>query len=129
MATRSAIWLKECEDFYIGIYCHFDGYLEFNGKILYEHYKDYNKVKSLINLGNISQLGKELTPKARHTFDSPEEDVTVAYHRDRGEPLKQYKEFSLSGIIMHDEEYNYLFQDSEWFLIGKSLIKLSDVLN
>ena len=115
MATRSTIWLKESEDKFIGIYCHFDGYLDGNGKILFEHYKELDKVKELIALGDISSLGEEVKE-------------TVAYFRDRGEEFHQFGTISIAGMRKDFEDYNYLYQDGKWFLIRRDLEELESLL-
>jgi len=74
MSTRSRIAIEKQDGTVESIYCHFDGYLSNNGEILQNHYSTKEKMKKLIELGDISSLG-----------DTPEE--TVAYHRDRGEDL------------------------------------------
>jgi len=128
MATRSSIAMKT-ENGIRGIYCHWDGYPEHNGDILSKHYIDPAKVKSLIDLGDISALRNQIGQK--HSFDAkyseePElngmfDDWTLAYHRDRGEDwastapqtyatVKEWQEaFEGSGC-----EYFYLFDNNKW---------------
>lgn len=72
MATRSYIGIEDQDGSVRIIYCHNDGYLEHNGRILLESYDTEEKVQALISLGNISSLG-----------DTP--DTCVAYSRDRGD--------------------------------------------
>ncbi len=126
MSTRSKIAIKKKDGTVEAIYCHSDGYLEYNGVILNNYYKDPNKVQTLINLGDISCLGPKVhpNPELPHSFDYDErqEDVTVAYGRDRGEKeidkkvfrdLDTFKE-SLEGTWC---EYAYVFDESnsKWF--------------
>ncbi len=121
MATRSRIGI-ELEDGVIeSIYCHWDGYPENNGKILLEHYQDPNKIKALISLGSISSLGHNVIPSGAHDFDNPEELVTVAYARDRGETLDIRKDTSVINFLKSDiEEFGYLFtKEGEWIVIGE----------
>ena len=49
MSTRSLIAREIGKNQYSVIYCHFDGYLEHNGKILYKYYNDSNKVDKLLD--------------------------------------------------------------------------------
>ena len=42
------------------IYCHWDGYPKWTGRILNENYTDTNKINRLIKLGNIDFLGKNI---------------------------------------------------------------------
>ena len=60
MSTRSNISIKRKNGTYDKIYCHSDGYLEYNGRILDTFYKDEQKINNLINLGDISVLGFSL---------------------------------------------------------------------
>jgi hypothetical protein len=53
--------------------------------LLQEHYNERSKVEALIALGDISFLDVNIEPTGKHTFNDPEDSVTVAYHRDRGE--------------------------------------------
>ena len=117
MATRSRIGL-ELEDGSIkSIYCHWDGYPSGVGATLAGHYTQREKVESLIRLGDISSLEEEVEPNGQHTFNKPQEGVTVAYHRDRGEPLSQARiDLNLDSFIKRGlEEYGYIFtKENEW---------------
>ena len=87
MSTRSYIAMKTGENTYRAVYCHYDGYLEYNGRMLLEHYNTQERVEKLLDLGCISSLHEKLEPEtgSHHCFDTPDEDVTVFYGRDRGE--------------------------------------------
>ena len=75
MATRSRIAIENQDGTVTSIYCHWDGYTEHNGKILFENYH-LTKTEQLIALGDISSLGETI-------------EDTVAYARDRGEDFNQ----------------------------------------
>lgn len=119
MSTRSNIAIKRKNGSIESIYCHFDGYLDYNGYILLNYYKDINKINELIDLGDISSLDKEVNPTEEHSFDKPQKGVTVTYGRDRGESgvskqvfesLDSYKKY-LKGswcefVYIYDESYN-----------------------
>ena len=127
MATRSAIGIKNEKGDIKAIYCHWDGYPEYNGRILEEHYTDISKINELISLGDISSLAERIKPNENeeHTWDNPANGVTVAYHRDRGERLHEAEtcknvsemiiEFSKCGC-----EYFYVFENSKWYVYTKS---------
>ena len=87
MSTRSNIGYINDEGMIRAAYCHYDGYLEHNGRILLDHYTDAAKVKELVELGDMSFLAPKIhpTPGSGHDFDNNENDVTVFYGRDRGE--------------------------------------------
>ena len=118
MSTHSRIGMEQEDGSVKSIYCHFDGYPSHNGKILNESFKDHDKVKSLIDLGDISFLRSEVEPTFEHTFSNPQEGVTVAYHRDRGESLHSNKDKSVSAFFsLQNEPYIYMFtQEGEWLV-------------
>ena len=108
MATRSRIAI-ETQDGIISIYCHWDGHIETNGKILFENY-DREKTEQLIALGNISSLDTTI-------------ETTIAYHRDWKEDLMQKLYLGVEDLYdcgFHSgEEYVYcLTKDNVW-LVGK----------
>lgn len=126
MSTKSTITIssnKEYNDFgYKTIYCHFDGYPSGVGAMLLKHYDTQEKVEDLIALGSLSYLRERITSTAdeTHSFKNPINDVTVAYHRDRGEPLVISQYDTHSDLTQDLEEYNYLFEDGRWYTIESS---------
>ena len=120
MATRSTITLSNADN-YDSIYCHWDGAPSHNGQILLEHYDTEEKVKELIALGSISSLNKYVKPAVgdKHSFCHPAKNVTVAYHRDRGEGIAIAKYHSLYQVYEEGEEYNYMFEEGQWYLVTK----------
>ena len=106
MATRSTIWLKD-KNSYKGVYCHWDGYLSNNGKLLLENYNTLEKVKELISLGFISALDTTI-------------DKCIFYNRDREEDFENYEVSSLEEIGEFLECYNYVFQDNKWYVLDDS---------
>ena len=140
MATRSRIGIENEDGTVSSIYCHWDGYVSNNGKILVTHYTDRQKVKELIELGDISALAENVhpfeymdnsdkgvrmlkefraIPKFLHTFDRPQKGVVVAYHRDREEPYREPRaNENLESYFEDDnEEYGYVFTlKNEWIV-------------
>jgi hypothetical protein len=129
MATRSTIALEYADGTVFQIYCHWDGYLETNGKILAEHYSDPFKVQKLLGLGDISSLGESIGIK--HPFNvvpgtsySDHErlygHMTNAYGRDRGESgtdARRFKDFAEYEANGQREEFNYILRKSgQWFV-------------
>jgi len=114
MSTRSTISIQTPEGNIRSIYCHYDGYLSHVGALLHTYYNTDEKVNTLIDLGSLSSLCEKLTPDptSPHSFDAPQEDVTVAYHRDRGEELHIARPISIHDI--NSQEYNYIFKDGAW---------------
>ena len=48
MSTRSTIAIELADGTVKQVYCHSDGYLSYNGRILFEHYSDPAKLEELI---------------------------------------------------------------------------------
>ena len=63
MATRSNIAMKTTTGNIVSVYCHWDGYVANNGKILLENYTDIDKIEALVALGSISSLGEQVGDK------------------------------------------------------------------
>ena len=63
MATRSTIAKLGKDGIIKAVYCHSDGYLEYNGKMLNECYKDESKVDELLAQGDISFLHENIGEK------------------------------------------------------------------
>ena len=122
MATRSAIAVTH-GDIVKGVYCHWDGYIDHNGRILLEHYNSA-KANNLVALGDISSLGAEIGEK--HQFGVNDELVksnnwTTFYGRDRGETGTEWHVFkdAQEFIDYFDGcgcEYFYLIHDGIWYV-------------
>ncbi len=117
MATRSRIAIEKEDGKVESIYAHWDGYPEGNGAKLFEHYKDREKVQSLIDLGDISSLHPIVEAPEGHSFNSPAKDVVVAYGRDRGEENvgKRYHASKEDFFNSDIEEWGYLLtKEGDW---------------
>jgi len=117
MATRSNIGIVNLDKSITGIYCHYDGYPEYVGKMLLNHYNNVDIVNGLMNLGDLSSLSEKLYSTDFHTFDEPEEGVCISYGRDRGEGGTNSRTFEDLGEYEHfgsGVDYQYLFEDGKW---------------
>lgn len=120
MGTRSRIGVMhgdKCKS----VYCHWDGYLSFNGQILQDHY-DSARANHLVSLGDLSSLGKniEVPEGIEHSFDKPAENISVFYGRDRGESGAEFKvaltfEQFLEQCENCGAEYYYIMKDGVWY--------------
>jgi len=122
MATRSNIAIVNEDKSITSIYCHWDGYPEYVGKILLNHYTKPSVINKLISLGNLSQLCENIDPTPTidyHTFDNPQINVCVAYGRDRGEKNQEAIVFEDLGEFEDStknswSDYQYLFDNNKW---------------
>lgn len=113
MSTRSMIFKENQDGTFTGIYCHFDGYPEHNGRILRNFYATEEQVDKLIALGDISSLDESPeSPPEGHTFGNPVKGFVVAYHRDRGEAWSSVaprKELCEIGAYLYAKGMNYFY--------------------
>jgi hypothetical protein len=130
MATRSTIALEFADGTVQQVYCHWDGYLEHNGRILFENYVDPFKTRDLIDLGDISSLrptvgekhafSKLEVPMDGEAYDKLYGDMTTFYGRDRGETgtgAKKFKDFADYQQNFQHEEYAYILRkDGNWYV-------------
>ena len=54
MGTRSRIGIQLQDNSVLSVYCHYDGYPEFNGRVLRDNYDTVEKVRNLIDGGDMS---------------------------------------------------------------------------
>jgi len=134
MATRSTIALEFADGTIGQVYCHWDGYLAHNGKILFENYSNPFILRDLIDLGSLSSLRPTIGTK--HPFSHYDvanmtlqeygnlyRDMCTFYGRDRGEGqsdanyFKDFADFKANGQA---EEYDYILRNVDgvatWFV-------------
>jgi hypothetical protein len=105
MSTRSNIAIKEKDDSVTVSYCHHDGYPEYTGKILLEHYNTEEKARALAENGYIRLLEKTIEETNEENFRSR----TQPEYFDR---LVMYMSEVDSVFI----EYIYLWRDGQWWV-------------
>ena len=109
MGTRSRIGIQFSDNSVLSVYCHWDGYPSFNGKVLREFYDTKEKASELINGGNISSLH---TNVGWNNETLPE--TGPQYYTSRGESLEEnaprYDESIFDFLEKeNNEEYAYIF--------------------
>lgn len=131
MSTNSLIAIKNENGNVTSIYCHWDGYLEFNGLILLQEYTTTDKVNNLIKNGDLSSLGTLVDPI--DDMDETKDSVCCYYFRDRKESWGDVRPQTYNNIEEWIEfagrEYNYLFDNGKWYLVTETEITaLEDLL-
>jgi len=132
MATRSTIAIEFADGTVQQVYCHWDGYLDHNGKLLQEHYSNPFILRDLIDQGAISSLGPIVGTKhdfsrldsqlSAEEYESRYGTMTTFYARDRGEDLVKhsYKDFQEYTREAQREEYDYILRNvngvATWFV-------------
>jgi hypothetical protein len=122
MSTNSTIAFENEDGTVFQISCHWDGYIEHNGRLLYEHWQDPVKILQLMQLGDLSSLGKEIG--RQQNFSNRNNDWCLAYGRDRNESdvgarnFESFDQFTMYGDFA---EYNYVFRDGRWLVAEHDL--------
>lgn len=104
MATRSLIGIVNQDGSINYIYCHFDGFPTGEksvGWTLRDFYVDEEKIRKLINGGDISAL-------------VPDVDSVERYERNDGRRAISETEFRMMGK-KSCVDYLYLFENNNWF--------------
>ena len=137
MATRSTIALEYADGTVEQVYCHWDGYLAYNGKMLQDYYSNPFILRDLIDLGDVSSLKPTIgtkhafshfgTDMKQEDYDALYGDMTTFYGRDRGEDGVSAKKFNnfQDYLARHQyEEYEYILRsvggEAVWFVADHS---------
>ena len=109
MGTRSRIGIQLADDSILSVYCHYDGYPEFNGVKLLEHFNSRDAATELIDGGDMSCLwtnagwNNEILP-----------ETGPLYYTARGEGRYPRLDANLGKYLADGEEYAYLFTNGRW---------------
>jgi len=129
MGTRSRIAVMHGDNCK-SVYCHWDGYLEYNGSILQKHY-DSVKANNLVALGDLSSLKPEIgekhafsrleTPMDDEAYDKLYGNMTTFYGRDRGESNVEFQtdtdfESFIDRVQGCGAEWYYVMRDGVWYV-------------
>ena len=110
MSTRSRIGIQLADQSILSVYCHYDGYPEFNGVKLQEHFNSYELAAELIDGGDISCLwtnagwNNEILPTTGPLYYTSRGDEYIAPRLDA----------TLGKYLGDNEEYAYLFTNGKW---------------
>lgn len=106
MATRSVIAKYFAETgSVVGSYCHSDGYIEYNGKMLMEYYNSDELAHELAEIGYISSI--------LENFEETKED---ARNVDIPSIWESVSEFLENAAETHGAEFLYLWDGEAWFV-------------
>ena len=119
MGTRSTIAIQNSNGTVTGIYCHWDGYLEHNGKLLASNYTTEEKVYELMALGDLSTLGE--TIGAKTDFNDAAKGQCVAYGRDRGETDINCTSFDSHAELVEQigQGFDYLYVPGKGWSVAR----------
>ena len=120
MGTRSRIGIELSDASILSVYCHYDGYPEFNGVKLVENFNTREKVKELIDGGDMScawtkdrWTGKQV---AKYVIENVEvEEYGPQYYSERNESCPPRLDDDITEFLDNGEEYSYIFtRADEW---------------
>ena len=103
MSTRSNIAIENRDGSITSLYCHYDGYLSHNGKILAEHYSDPKKVRELFSGNGFRSLTTD--PKDLDRYKGT---------GDKNEYSNEYNFIDCNDPLFI--EYVYLFKNDTWYV-------------
>ena len=111
MGTRSNIAYEKENGKVVVMYCHYDGYPEYNGRVLQEHYSHPNQATALVDNGYQSGLKETI-----------EESNEGRVHKEEPTTYNSIHNFLLD--LQGDVEWVYLFTNNEWKVAEVKYIKL-----
>ena len=101
------------------VYCHYDGYVSGGvGEELLGHYQDETKIDALLDLGNLSGVGREIGEKQDFMdFTAQNPNWCLAYARDRGDKNQEATLAKDEDSYLREENcsYIYLYKNGEWW--------------
>ena len=111
MGTRSRIGIQLQDNSVLSVYCHYDGYPEFNGRVLRDNYNTIDKVKELIDGGDMSSCWSDSIWGDK----LPEGKYAPEYYSARGENCPPRYDKDMEEFFSMGEEYSYIFRNGNWF--------------
>ena len=114
MGTRSRIGIQLSDESILSVYCHWDGYPKFNGVKLVENFNTREKVKELIDGGDISSLWTN-ERWSNDLLDRHRDVYGPQYYSQRGEDCPPRLDANKYDYLANGEEYAYIYTlNNEW---------------
>jgi hypothetical protein len=114
MGTSSRIGIQLADESILSMYCHWDGYPEFNGVKLVENFNTREKVKELIDGGDISSLWTN-ERWSNDLLDRHRDVYGPQYYSQRGEDCPPRLDANKYDYLANGEEYAYIYTlNNEW---------------
>ena len=115
MSTNARIGYVLSDDSIVSVYHHWDGYPEWLGVTLREHYNTDEKVRELIDGGDMSSCYSD-NEYDNEKQDWVKRDPAPSYYSERGEDAPPRHSQTLTELAEIDcgEEFVYLWFMGEW---------------
>ena len=120
MSTRSEIGVQLQDNSVISIYCHSDGYLAHNGRLLNNYYKTEYLAIDLIQHNDCSFLG-QTTQDSRFYNTWRNENTKFKKFPSSKEYLEEFKDHAFI-------EYCYLFKNDRWCVLNEFKTSISGMV-
>ena len=119
MATRSRIGIQLKDKSVLSAYHHWDGYPEWLGKTLVEHFNSKEKASELIDGGDMSVCWTtERWNSDRNEYGGTTkrevEEYGPQYYSQRGEDTPPVLHKSIEEFFAQGEEFGYLYTSAGW---------------
>ena len=138
MGTRSRIGIKLTDGSILSAYHHYDGYPQWLGRNLVEHFNSYDKASELIDGGDMSVCHSTDTwgsnviyqtilksdgttqkqplknPDGSFMYDLQKEVPSPLYYSERGETCPPRLDDNLFDFLNNGEEYAYVWENGSW---------------
>ena len=139
MGTRSRIGIKLTNGNILSAYHHYDGYPQWLGRQLVEHFNTYDEASELIDGGDMSVCyttdtwgsnviyqtivksdGTTVKRSLKNSdgsrmYDTQKETPSPLYYSERGESgVEPRLDDNLFDYLDNGEEYAYVFEDGSW---------------
>ena len=138
MGTRSRIGIKLTNGNILSAYHHYDGYPQWLGRHLVEHFNSYEDASELIDGGDMSVChstdtwgsnviyqtilksdGTTVKRSLKNSdgstmYDTQKETPSPLYYSERGENTPPRLDDNLFDYLDNGEEYAYVFEDGSW---------------
>lgn len=118
MATSSIISVHTKDDEYLTVHCHYDGYPEHNGRILFNCIKNYKDAMNLVSNGELSYIDAQKNKNRYHYSDMTickyDEDSNIIHHHTYFDVINYFMNGSYEFI-----DYLYIWDKTEgWIFIS-----------
>ena len=114
MSTNARIGIKLEDGTILSAYHHWDGYPEWLGVILKQEYNTKEKVRELINGGNMSSCWSDtiFDYEKQEFVERPPQPEYYGGENERPRLSKNFTQFAFDS--KDGEEFLYLFSENEW---------------
>ena len=97
------------------MYCHYDGYLDHNGRILLEHYNSEEDARALVDNG----YARSLKPTVKEINED-------RVNKDKPETYKSLGNYMNGNVDTLFIEFIYLWRDDQWWVAWNSSVETPD---